>query len=322
MGIPFSEFRRLVAPYAGRAGKCASAEEVAAFARDCMRLMLYSGAQPGIMKVCLQVRRGCLTLPPEVEVPIKVRIDRRSAEVRGKWATFHSVDNNWNTHCWPAEEVLEEDGSTSPLVYALPKGGSVVGIMSTCEEAPDAFATIQGKDVTGREVYTAYKGEQIVGERLSLRKREIRVGAVPFGEITAVSKEKTNGYITLFAVNRKTKEHTFLADWAPSETQPMYRRFRLNSRECGDCSDISILARVRLKDTYDNNELTIFENTLAIILAAQRINAEVNSDVQVAAYKKGAMEDILEKEAGYKKVSGNPVDVYFPLSGGAIKNLV
>lgn len=82
-----------------------------------------------------------------------------------------------------------------------------------------------------------------------------------------------------------------------------------------------MLCRVKLRDKYHDNELTFFENNIAIMLAAQHIQSELNDDIQVASYKRTALGDALDKEAGYKKQSGKPLDVYLHTSGGSIKNI-
>jgi len=322
MPLTYREFKELIAPYTGRAGKCADNKTTDIFARQVMEYLLYSGSHAGIRKLCILAYRGCVVLPPEVENVLKAKIDHKVAEVWNKWHTFHSVKDDLSD-CLPTGQVMMEDGTETPLAYDIPQGGSIVGVMATCKEDGEAFVTVQGKDETGREIYTFHNGEQIVGERFKLEKNIIRYGKVKFATITSVTKSQTNGYVTLHAINKKTKELRFLADWAPSETKPSYRKFKIISRDCPSIAHLTLLTRVRIKDTYSDNEITLFENSLAIMLAAQRIQNETNNNPEVANYKREAVEDLLEKEAGYKKTSSSgPMDVYFPLSGGAIRNII
>jgi len=217
---------------------------------------------------------------------------------------------------------MAEDGSVSPLAYALPRGGSQIGVLAICSEADDAFVLVQGKDPSGRPIHTSCQGETIPGEQFKLVKGQTRYGRVVFGQVTAITKSKTNGYVVLYAIDPVAQTQQFLADYAPTEEKPLYRVYRILSRDCPPLCHVSMLCRVKLKENYHDNEVTFFENSLAITLAAQRINSEVINDVNTANYKRQATEDILEKEAGYKKLSGGPVDVFHPLSGGAIKNIV
>jgi hypothetical protein len=319
--LTFGEFKAIVAPYAGRAGKCESAPEVAAFARKVMEYLLYSGSNAGTRKVCIIAHKGCISMPPEVETPLKVRIDFRVTQIWNKWFSYHSTGDGFEK-CLPIGDVLIEDGSSTPLSYELPDGGSVLGVLAHCEESPESFVLVSGKDPTGREIFGVFKGAQTAGEFFTLEKGVIHHGKVTFGEITSVTKSRTNGYVSLYAIDLRTGRRQFLADWSPSEEIPTRRRFRVIARECPPMAHLSILCRVRLKENYHDNENTFFDNTHAVELAAQKIQGEVNNDLEVANYKRGAVEDILEKESGYKKISGNPVDVFFPMSGGRVRNIV
>lgn len=319
--LTFGEFREIVAPYAGRGGKCPDAKEVSTFAKTVMQYMLIEGADAGIRKLSILAHRGCISLPPEVEVPIKARIDFSVAEVWNKWAEFHSGTDGFES-CLPAGQILAEDGTFTPLAYPVPPGGSVVGVMGSCDE--EGVVIVQGKDPTGREIYTTYGDEKIVGERFTIKKNTLQYGQIKFGEITGVTKPQTFGYVSLHAVDvAKQKITQFLADWSPSEEKPMYRRFRVIARECGPLVKVSMLARVRLKDNYSDNELTLFENRLTPMFAAQRIQSEANSDTNTASYKRDALKDMLNSEAEFKHAGGSSaVDVYHPLSGGAIRGIV
>lgn len=320
MPLTFGEVKSIVAPYAGRSGKCSSAQETSLFAHQVMEYLLYSGSHDAVRKLCICAYRGCIVLPPEVQLPLKVRIDNQASEVWNKWYTFQAPTDGFE-RCWDAASVLKEDGGLTPLAYEIPKDDLVIGVLGTCDEQ-DAFLTVQGKDATGREIYTTYQGESITGEKLSIKKGEIRYGQVSFREITAVVKSKTNGYVALYAVDLKKKKEYFLSDYAPTEEKPLYKKYKLGIQDCPAIAHISMLCRVRLKDSYHDNELTLFDNRLAVVLGAQRLQAELNNNLEVAQYKRQATEDILEKEGGYKKTSGSPVAMFVPMSGGAIKNIV
>jgi hypothetical protein len=324
MPLTFGQIRELVAPYVGRSGTCADAPEAATFARSVLKYLLYSGDQAAIRKICIIACKGCIVLPQEVETPLQVRIDHRVGQIWSKWLSYHASGGQLDGRgrCYPAGEILIEDGSYSPLAYSLPPGGSRIGVMGTCDEAQDAAVIIQGKDPTGRVVYTESPEGQVPGERLSIVKNEIRYGQVVFGEVTAVKKPITNGYVQCFAVNPPCEDKQFLVDWAPPEELPLYRVFKLISCDCPPLAHVSLLCRVRLKDNYHDKEVLFFDNEIAITFAAQRLQAETTNDLNVAGFKKQAVDNILDQEAGYKKISGQPLNVFQPLSGGAIKGIV
>jgi len=322
MALTFGEIRKLVAPYAGRAGLCPEDAEVARFSRLVMETLLYSGSNAGVRRLNILACKGCIALPPEVEVPLKARIDHQVANIWDKWFTFHSVNEDLDRNCRPAGEVMMEDGDFTPIAYPLPPNGSQIGVMGLCKESEDASVIIQGKDTTGHPIFTMWKGEQIGGEKIAISKGVIKYGQVKFGSIDAVLKSKTNGYVSLFAVCPKTNGRTLLAEYTPQDEKPLYRKFKIISRNCAPIVHVSMLCRVRLKDNYHDNDITFFDNSLAVILASQRVQSEVNMDSENANYKNQAVVDILNKESDYKKINGSPVDVYHPLSGGSIRNII
>ena len=321
MPLTFGEIVRDVAQYAGRAGVCATSEEARKFAKQVMQYVLFSGSYSGIRQVDLCAVRGCISLPPEVETPLKVRICDEVANVWNRWTTFNAVTTELDD-CPPAERVLAELGNYTPLAHPLPHGGSIIGVEGSCDESPEAYVHVQGADPYGNEIYTMFQGEQIPGERYQIQKGVIRHGQVKFGTIRAVVKSRTDGYAMLYAVDPLSGSRRFLAAYTPVDEKPLYKAYKLLMPNCPEIIKVSILARVKLKDNYHDNELTMFDNSLAMILAAQRIQAEKNNDVQVAEYKKRAVDDNLNQEAGYKKTANTPIAVFAPLSGRAIKNII
>lgn len=321
MALTFREFREIVAPFSGRAGGlCASSPKVAVFARDVMHLLLFNGASEAIREVKLIACDGLISLPPEVEVPLKAKVNYNSIEVRDHAATFHSQSANCDS--WPAaERVLAEDGNRTPLDHAFPKCGAFIAVQAHCQEE-NCFVQVQGKDISGREVYTMFRGEHVTGVKFELEKGKIKYSDVEFGEITSVQKSETSGYVSAFAVSAQTQKILrFVADWSPSEINPSRRRCRLVATGCPNPAEISVLCRIRLKDRYSDGEITLFDNSIAIMLAAQRLQAEKNNDLQTANYKNQAVQDMLDHETGYKKKPGTPADIYFPMSGGSVKNI-
>lgn len=323
MPITYGALKKIVAPFAGRTGKAATDCSVDTFARTVMEYLLYSGSTAGLRKVDVLAVRGRITLPPEVETPVKVRIGGRVSTIWSKWVSFHSTYESFDK-CLNASEVLEEEGDFTPLQYPIPSGGAEIAILANCDENEKARLIVAGEDVSGREIYTTFEGAPVVGEMFRLIKGNARFGQVAFKRITGIIKPKTNGYVTVFAADKTTGRLTqFLGDYSPSEERPLYRSWRLGAKNChSDLIKLAILCRVRLKDNYLDQELTLFDNTLAIQMAAQRIQSELNNDIQTAAYKDGATVKLLEGEAGYKRAPNAAIDVFRPLSGGAIKNVV
>jgi hypothetical protein len=323
MGLTFREAKKLVAEYAGRGGKCPTSDEVSRFTKEVMEHLLYSGQWGSIRKFCFVAQHGCITLPPEIETPLKIRIDSQVGTVWNKFYEFYSV-NCELADSLPCDKVLIDEPHYVSTVYDVDPSGSLLGVLGTCNEEEDAYVHVQGKDQLGNDIYTFDdKGDQILGEKFRIKKGQLRYGKVKFHQITNVIKSKTLGYVELWAVDPTIKAQIFLASYGPLEEKPMYKRARIQSRKCGPYTHVTMLARIRLKDNYTDNDIIPFDSTIPLKIAAQRLQAESNNDVQTANYKKEVLKEFVENEAAYKKVApGQVIEVFAPLAGGAIKNIV
>lgn len=326
MPVTYGDAKKILAQYAGRGGKCYSAdsEEVDLFAREVLQYMLISGAYGNQRTYCFQARQGCVTLPYELDVPLKVKIDDAVGDVWDRWFQFYPGEtaDSLGKGCHEANEALSEEPNLSPTVYDIPSGGHPAVIATATEDA-DAQVVVQGLDTTGREIITNHKGVQVYGEVLTLRRGEFRYTQAAFGKITGVQKSKTNGYVQLVSYNPTTQQKTFLADYTPYEENPSYRRYRLTGPHRGKTVKVTILGRIRIKDRYADNEFIPFDNLLAIRLAGQRIHAEVVGDVATSQAKDTLLSKVILQESTYKKPTvGQPIEVMPVMSGGAIKNII
>ncbi len=324
MSLTYREVKETLARYAGTGGLCADNPEVDTFTREVMDYLLLSGSFGNIHKFCFCSVGGCITLPYELEVPLKVKVDGVIGSVWDMWMEFHAT--KFLNECLPADNSLSEDPNRFPTVYPVPPGGAQIGCLGFCEEDCTASIIVQGRDPTGREIITTHQGQQIVGEYITIRKGLITCTQTIFGEITGIVKTPTVGYVQLLWVKPAYDKKGFLADYSPLEEHPSYRRFILKPI-CG-CSGsnfhkVSVLGRIRLKERYTDNDYTPFSNRYTLNLAGQAVNANFNRQPEMAAAADKQMMDMVERENEYKRVQdGSPVEVFIPTSGGAIGNIV
>jgi hypothetical protein len=321
--ITYGEAKSFLSKYAGTAGLCATASGVDLFVKQVLDYLLTSGQHGSLRTFCFTAVKGCITLPYELEVPLKVKIEGEVGTVQDRWFTY--ANKGMLEECIPATEALREEVGNFPTVYDLPSAGAYVGVYGTACEDADAHVIVLGKDPSGHEIYTNHKGTQIAGEYLTVKIGEIKHTQALFGEITGIVKSRTNGYVQLVWVYPSTGQKGYLADYSPLEEKPAYRRFRITSKYCsGTAVKVTILGRIRLKEKYADNDILPFDNLYTLSLAAQTIQAQSNNDVEVADAKDRKLVDIIDRENKYKKINaGKPiVDVFLPTSGGSIKNLV
>lgn len=316
--IRYGVAKDILAKYAGSGGLCRDDPLVDLFVRKVLQYLLFQGTYGNERKFCFVAHRGVITIPYELEVPLKASIDGEVASVWNRWFEYHS-GNHVNDICLEGKDILEEP-NRYPTVYDLPECGSKVGVIATCLEGPDAHVIIKGKDPTGRQIFTWHKGEQIVGEYLHLEKGRCVTSTVTFGSIDEIYKTVTKGYVQVVSSQRDGLIRTFLADLDPFEESPSYRRLRFLTK-CNCYDKVSVLGRIRLKNHYADEDIIPFDNLYLLEVAGQSIQRMGNIDVQTAIVQDQYVSKLIEQESVYKKVNnGQPVEMFQPLSGGAVRN--
>lgn len=324
MPILYREAREMLAQYSGRAGSCPSptSPEVKWFLRKVFEYLLLSGSYGNLRTFVFHAVKGVITLPYELEVPLKVKIDGTVGSVWDRWFEYHS-QKDLGDNCCIATDAMYEDPNLYPTAYDVPTSGTKVGVLATCEEEDSAYAIIQGLDTSGREIFTYHNGEKITGEYLSLKKGTLKYSQVDFAKVTSVLKSVTNGYVQLLWILPDKNQRGFLSDYSPLEEKPAYRRFRLKSTDCAAVTKLSILGRIRLKENYSDNDRLPFDTVYTLELAAQALNAQYNTDVNTATAKDKTMVEMINRENTYKRVNnGQPIEYLQELSPGQIHNVV
>lgn len=320
MPLTFGTVKKIVAKYAGQGGKCPTADDVDLFVLQVLQKLMYSGSNGNLKKFCFNAVNGCFTIPYELDVPLKVKLDGTIGTVWGKWFEWYNYSNLDGGS--PAEQVIQEEVNLFPTVQDLPANGSQVGVIGTVNEAEDAYIIIQGTDRGGREVFSTHEGKQVTGEHLRIKNSELRFTHTFFKVIKNVVKVKTKGYVQLAWIEPKSGAQGFLSTYGPNEEIPAYRRFRIRN-SCGPSVKISVIGRIRLKENYSEQDIVPFDNLEALTLAAQSINSDFNFDSNTAAAKQNSMQASIDKENEYKRVqNGTPIEVFLGTSPGLIKNIV
>lgn len=314
--IKYSQAKSILAKYAGVGGKCTTDDGVDLFVKQVLQYLLYQGTNGNERKFCFYAVGGVVTLPKELEVPLKVKVGGEVKSVWNRWFEYHS-GNSVDDPCLDSRSITELP-NRYPTVYDLPSCGGYPGVLGICEEAEDAHVIVKGTDLTGREIFTTHKGEKITGVYLSIRKSKVSTSSVKFGKITEVYKTPTKGYVTLLSIGESDYDRKFLADYSPYEETPAYRRVKFLTN-CPELCEVSILGRIKLKDHYADEDLIPFDNLYLLQVAGQTVNKMYNDDMEKALAKDSYVKGLIETEGNYKKVNnGQPMEIFKPLSGGAV----
>lgn len=323
MAILWGRAKEILSRYVGTGGACSDNPAVESFTREVLEYLLISGEYGNEHKFAFCAQNGCITVPYELETPLKVKIDGKIGTVWDRWFEFHQT--RYLDDCQPAGTALIEDPNYYPIVYSMPAGGARFGVVGTCTEDECSHVIVKGVDPTGREIVTTHKGVQVVGEYVSIRRApELRYTTCMFSRIDAVVKTPTNGYVQAYWINPGAGTKGFLADYSPLETVPQYRRFTLTEACFRQCiAKVEVLGRIRLKQAYADNDLIPFDNILALNLAGQTVNSYYNHSPDLAVASDRALTTVIDKENAHKKIkNGNPIEVFLPTSGGSVRNII
>lgn len=322
MALTFGDARKLLALYADRGGKCSTSEDVRLFVLEVLQYMLYSGQYGSLRTYTFNAVSGCITLPYELEVPLKLKINGNIGSVWTMWYEYSSSPILEGAGCHDAGDALIEDPNTYPTVYDIPDSGALVGVQADCAQEADAHVIVAGIDIYGKEVFTYHKGEKISGEYLTIKKGALNYTQTIFKEIRSVNKTETNGYVSLWWVAPAYDIKGFLAEYSPYEKVPAYRRARL-SIKCDNYARVVILGKIRLKDYYADTDRIPFDNIVALKTAAQARNANSNDDNATAQFKDQYLLDVINRENMFKKSNvGQPLEVYAPTSASRIRGII
>lgn len=317
--ITYGQAKVILAKYVGLSGTCVDGDGVDLFVRQVLQYLLLKGTYGNERKFCFHAENGCITLPKELETPLKMKIDGAIGSVWNRWFEYHS-GNTLDNGCL-AQESLFIEPNRYATVYDIPACGAYVGALANCDESEDAFVIVKGTDVTGREIFTMHKGEKITGEYLSLCKGKVIRTTVQFGKIREIVKSKTNGYVTLLSMNECGTLRKFLSDYGPYDELPSYQRARIVQQPCPNICQVTILGRIRLKDHYANDDVIPFDNVYLLSVAGQTVNSMYNTDVQTAIARDNYATNLIETENNYKSPNiGQPMEVFRPISGGMVMN--
>lgn len=328
MPLTMGRAKEQLAQYAERGGLCPDDKGVHDFVLEVLQYVLFKGPNAALKSFCFQARRGCITIPYDLEVPLKVRMNGRVGDVWSSWFKYYDVgnyDRSWfgnDPSCMPADRALTEIPGHFPTVYQVPEGGSKIGVLGIVDEACDAHLIVKGVDPTGREIFSFQDGQQVSGEYLTIQKGKINYTTFCFAKITDIVKTKTNGPAVLYAVDPDKNYRYFLSEYTALEEIPQYKRFKLELR-CRENAEIDVMGRIRLRENYHDTDVLPVDNILLLKTAAQGIQLGHNMDYQGFQIKNVQVEGLVDDENRYKKVSpGQPIDMYDATSPGAISGIV
>lgn len=202
-----------------------------------------------------------VSLPREIETPLSVNIGLTPSQPRNRYFSFHlngpgDCDQGGCTYAW-------DDKGDYPTVVDLSANSQLIAIAdNAADTATEMWA--YGYDANNHWIRTLIAGVWYDGAPVTISANPAATPAVNaqvFRRITRIRKDSTQEYVKLYGYASGVA--TLLGDYAPTETEPSYRRIRLN-RNCGW---VRIIFRRRVFKLESLTDLIPLHSPFAILMA-------------------------------------------------------
>jgi hypothetical protein len=137
------------------------------------------------------------------------------------------------------------------------------------------------------------------------------ISASAFRDLTAVSKPITSGYVTLYAVDTATNEMWIVGQYHPSDTLPMFRRYRITNKNCNTsddraCTNLLALVLCGYTKLTEDDDIVPIDNLPALKNMIIAIEAENSGDLNKATvYESNAVRLLSEAKANHQITNSN-----------------
>lgn len=234
--------------------------------------ILNSGKWKGtVLNVLFEQLGGYISLPREGEALLGLHVNNFVFPVNSKWHEFNVGGPG------KIPESVESMGFAIDLgenYCTIEDLDSPVEIVLEALNAEDEGQVIRlfGKDANGEEIFDA---DGVRGEEIQLSTTPVSSTNV-YSTLTQVNKGLTSGYVKLYADETPDR---LLANYAPSELNPLYRRYMLKSKD-----DVSITGTMKLRyfPLCSESEPVVPANLGALKMALLALTYEDSNDLASA----------------------------------------
>lgn len=259
----------------------------------------------------LRVFCGRIVLPTEFDRIYSLRVDGVPQQINSPWYQLvygtSAYDygsrippgyNNWDGD-WLENLGLTMDRDQVFQFRDIPcDQWYFLKITTQFDEAVDSVypkITFNGWDANKSPVTTEFDGQWIEGEKISLQTGAKSTST--FGEISGIIKPVTKGEVYVYAVNSDESVKVHVGTYAPGDTAPFYRSYKVagSGGECPSC--VEIRARRRYQPIRGDDDFVMLGNIPALKKMVQAVWFSDAGDPDKYVFYKNASVDLLKKEA-------------------------
>ena len=300
---------------------------------EAIEFVLLSGGGDLLREWKLPIHAGRVTLPRDLETPVKYKAGDSANGGYGIFATpYLSYSSSGVLTCdgyrnWHAQ--LEMKCRKVATQFRLPPGGLRLVLTTRNKSDVGKCAQISGKR-GGMDIAPMHHGRRTTGEHLKIYHEddpEKNYSAFVFDEITNVVKDMTNDYVMLSGVDPQTNTPYFLSHYHPDEEVPQYTEvemFRCNTWESPRDADswLHVLGRINPSIRYLRGEEVIPVTSLQMLkLLAKRAKYDAQNDFESALLMEQRIVRIIKKQRHYQQAPGKTMSRTMAGSGGTLTNI-
>lgn len=188
-------------------------------------------AQRGVVDIVTD-QYHYVTLPRYVDSVLALNINRRVATPQNKWFEFNRIgqsslgQQDWQVCCREDWVDLEPTVTLRDLLYTV-KLGVTTDLTDDLGVQVRVYGYYQGKRVMTPDA----SGQNVDGALIPVT-ADATPGGQNFDRIERITKTATKGFVKLISYDINAKNPVTLGYYWPDETEPNYRRIRIN-RTCG-----------------------------------------------------------------------------------------
>ena len=261
----------------------------------------------GDLDICCDCN-GMVTLPSFVDTVLACNVGGHPAYFRNGWFNYHiNGPGARGTNPGPQTFWSWDDHGFSPVLQNIKAWSRLAAIVEDPVDGNGSLSMqVMGETVDGnynsKEVFTiptSGPSQEGVTIPLLYGYANIDPAATIFKSVSRVIKPITRGYVKLIAyTDQQLNNAVTLGYYGPRETQPAYRRIKVNSK----CDWVRVRYRRAEVNLVDDTDIIPFPSTQATLDLIKAIRLRETNNIDVAeAYEQKAIEllnDIENIEAG------------------------
>lgn len=251
----------------------------------------------GTMDICSDAC-GVVTLPSEVGVILATNVGGFPAQFRNSWFEYHingpgterMPGQPWGGGAGPDTGYVWDDRGTSPVFQDLNNWSYLAAFVENpADGLGDKFITVYG------DTMDPGYNDRFVTIQIPLLNgyAATDANATQLKRITRVVKPVTQGYVKLIAFPGQQQAQGRTLGWyAPSETDPQYRRIRVNAA----CKWVRVKYRRSELKMVNDTDIVPFPSKQAMLLLLKSIRLFETNNIDIAqAYENKAVAILLER---------------------------